>query len=160
MRPEVVDLPAAKRINGRAVRTSNTRERDPATAALPELWARFMALPREGAAIPSATSPIYSVYTEYESDLHGTYTVILGSEDLHEGLLPEFADPTVIVPAGRYLVFTSTGEMPAAVLTAWQQVWPYFSRPGAPERAYTTHFEYYDPVQPSTVRIHIAVRVE
>lgn len=50
--------------------------------------------------------------------------------------------------------------MPVAVLTGWQQVWTYFSRPGAPERAYMTDFEYYDPAEPSTVRIHIAVRVE
>ena len=62
------------------------------------------------------------------------------------------------VPAGRYVVFTSSGEIPAAVVAGWQQVWAYFASPEAPARAYTTDFEYYDPAQPSTVRIHIAVR--
>lgn len=157
MNPELVDFPASKHITGLAVRTSNARERDPATAALPNLWGRFTAAQTKHAGGEQPAAPVYSVYTEYESDVNGAYTVVLGREDV----LPEFpesADRTVIVTAGRYLVFSSTGEMPGAVLNGWQHVWTYFSRPDAPERAYTTDFEYYDPAQPPTVHIHIAVR--
>jgi predicted transcriptional regulator YdeE len=64
----------------------------------------------------------------------------------------------VRIPAGRYAVFTNAGEMPAAVLAAWQQVWAYFAEPEAPTRVYMADFEYYDPAQPSTVRIHVGVR--
>src|SRR5215216_2590161 len=76
MSPELVELPDARDVSGLAVRTSNARERDPQTAALPGLWARFAAARPEGDSGPPA--PVFSVYTEYESDLHGAYTVVLG----------------------------------------------------------------------------------
>jgi predicted transcriptional regulator YdeE len=151
MSPEFIEIPDTRDITGLAVRTSNARERDPRTAVLPGLWARFAATrPDEDSGLPAA---VFSVYTEYESDVHGAYSVVLG----REAGSPTSAEHTVHVPAGRYAVFTSTGEMPAAVLAGWQQVWAYFAHPGAPARAYTTDFEHYDPAQPSTVRIHIAV---
>lgn len=107
MNPELVDFPASKHITGLAVRTSNARERDPATAALPNLWGRFTAAQTKHAGGDQPAAPVYSVYTEYESDVNGAYTVVLGREDV----LPEFpesADGMVIVSAGRYLVFSST----------------------------------------------------
>lgn len=154
MDPELVDLPVSRHITGLAVRTSNARERDPATAMLPELWARFTAAtPEHAASSDQPELPVYSVYTDYESDVNGAYTVILGREDGSRSP----TDQSVTIPAMRYLVFSSTGEMPAAVVAGWQQVWTYFSRPDAPARAYTTDYEYYDPAELSTVRIHIAI---
>lgn len=157
MNPELVDIPASTHITGLSVRTSNARERDPATAALPSLWSRFTAAQAKQVRGDLPASPVYSVYTEYESDVNGAYTVVLGREDVFPDP-PESAERTVIVPARRYLVFSSTGEMPDAVLNGWQHVWTYFSRPDVPKRAFTTDFEYYNPAQPSTVRIYIAVR--
>jgi hypothetical protein len=48
--------------------------------------------------------------------------------------------------------------MPAAVLAGWRAVWAYFAQPEAPARAYAVDFEYYDPAQPSAVRIYVGVR--
>ena len=151
MRPEFVEVSNTRDITGLAVRTSNAREREPETAALPGLWARF-----EGtrAAADGPPSPVFGVYTDYESDVDGAYTVVLG----REAGPPTAESRTARVPAGRYAVFTSTGEMPAAVLAGWQQVWAYFAEPEAPARAYAADFEYYDPAEPSTVRIHVGVR--
>ena len=64
---------------------------------------------------------------------------------------------SVLIPAGQYLVFTGSGDIPAAVLGAWRQVWAYFARADAPARAFSTDFEQYDPADPSRVRIHIAL---
>ncbi|MFL5502702.1 MAG: effector binding domain-containing protein [Gemmatimonadaceae bacterium] len=150
--PRSVNFASPKRIAGISTRTTNARERDPATAALGALWGRFaQSETRRG---PGARKPVYSVYSEYESDLHGAYTVVIGREDD----LPAPGEKVVTVPAGRYLEFTSTGEMPAAVIAGWQQVWEFFAAPGAPKRSYTSDFEYYDPATPSTVRIYVAVR--
>jgi predicted transcriptional regulator YdeE len=149
--PDFIDVPTARQITGLTVRTSNARERDPATALLPGLWGRFIAATR-GESEPPA--PVFSVYTDYESDANGAYTVVLGRE---AGPSP-VQQRTVRVVPGRYAIFTSTGEIPAAVIAGWQEVWSYFARAGAPARAYTTDFEYYDPALPSTVRIHIAIR--
>jgi predicted transcriptional regulator YdeE len=118
---------------------------------LPGLWARFAALDTQESIAPPGA--VFSVYTEYESDANAAYTVVVGRETAPSAT----AERTVRVQPGRYGVFTSSGEMPAAVIAGWQQVWEYFARAGAPLRAYTTDFEYYDPAQPSIVRIHIAV---
>ena len=147
IRPRFVELTSLRDVTGLTVRTSNAREADATTAALPALWARFMA-----AGGPPAS--VFSVYTEYESDVHGAYTVVLG----REGGAATPGERTVRVMPGRYAVFTSTGGMPAAVIAGWQAVWAYFAEPDAPARAYTTDFEEYDPADPSAVRIHVAVR--
>lgn len=150
--PDFVELSTARQITGLTVRTSNARERDPGTALLPGLWGRFMAATAGVQSEPP--TPVFSVYTDYESDANGEYTVVLG----REGGPSPLQQRTVRVMPGRYAVFTSMGEMPAAVIAGWQEVWTYFTRPGAPARAYTTDFEYYDPARPSTVRIHVAIR--
>jgi predicted transcriptional regulator YdeE len=148
--PERVTLAAPRHIAGIAARTSNARESDPATAALPGLWTRFAAGPAPASGPPA---PVYGVYTEYETDVHGAYTAVVG----REGAPARPTERAVTIPAGIYLVFSSAGEVPAAVISGWQQVWAYFARPDAPARAYTADFEYYDPAHPSMVRIHIAV---
>jgi len=84
--------------------------------------------------------------------VNGAYTVVIGREQSDPA-----AEKVVTIPAGRYLEFTSTGAMPAAVIDGWKQVWSYFAEPKAPKRSYTTDFEYYDPSDPSTVKIYIAV---
>ena len=152
MNPEFVELTTPRNVTGLTMRTSNARERDPETAALPGLWQRFMSQRRDAHSGPPVA--VFSVYTDYESDVNGAYTVVLGRDTGS----PASGAHTVRVPAGRYAVFASTGEMPAAVISSWQQVWAYFARPGAPARAYTTDFEQYDPAEPSTVRIHVAVQ--
>jgi predicted transcriptional regulator YdeE len=151
--PEIVMRSAATSIVGLSARTSNARERDPATATLGTLWGRFM---QRDAAGGRSRAPTYSVYTDYESDVNGAYTVILG----HEGSSPEPGLHRVTVVAGRYAVFTSAGPMPDAVLAGWQQVWSYFDRADGPPRAYTTDFELYDPADPTTVRIHVALATD
>lgn len=151
MTPEFIELTEPPDVAGITVRTSNARERDPGTAALPHLWARFMAA-HPGTEV-GPPSPIFSVYTEYESDVNGAYTVVLG----REGARSPAAERSLRLDAGRYAVFTSTGAMPEAVVQGWQEVWAYFARPDAPARSYTTDFELYDPLQPSTVRIYVGV---
>lgn len=151
MTPEFIELAEPPEIAGITVRTSNARERDPETAALPGLWARFIATAPAPEVGPP--SPIFSVYTDYETDLNGAYTVVLG----HEADRSPGGDRSLRLAAGRYAVFTSSGAMPDAVVHGWQQIWAYFARPDAPPRAYTTDFECYDPLQPSTVRIYVAI---
>ena len=153
MPPDLVDIPASRDIAGLAARTSNARESDPTTAALPALWARFAAAQRSSA----TPAPVYGVYTDYASDADGAYTTVVGHE-AGSGTAAATAERVVRVPAGRYAVFTSTGEMPAAVIAGWQAVWRYFANATAPTRAYGADFEYYDPAQPSVVRIFVGVR--
>jgi predicted transcriptional regulator YdeE len=176
-------LQAATRIRGIAVRTQNACEFDPGNAKLPTLWARFFnegiaqkvappahsgqPLGTEGGAAGPAGGDIYGVYSHYESDFNGHYSVTAGmaqavrSDSL--GSPPASADPAltkgdaamVDILAGQYLVFEARGAMPGAVVAAWQQVWAYFQVPGPWARCYGTDFECYQG--PEQARVCIGV---
>ena len=47
----------------------------------------------------------------------------------------------VVVPAGKYLRFEKTGNMPETALLLWQEVWGYFQEKDAPKRNYLCDFE-------------------
>lgn len=132
-----------KTVAGIRMRTTNAAEMNRATARLPGLWGRFY---QDGLAgkIPSARpgSPVYGVYSDYESDANGAYTLTAGVEiDPHAANAGAFA--RVAIVTGRYLMFEGRGDMPAAVIDTWTRIWKFFGAPGAPTRAYTTDFEVY-----------------
>jgi predicted transcriptional regulator YdeE len=138
-------------VDGLAVRTSNPDEAQPDRARIPALWQRFY---DEGhsAAVEGA---VYGVYSDYATDASGPYTLVVGGAGDAGSPAPPLV--RVTIPAGRYLAFTSTGEVPAAVIAGWLAVWEYFTRPGAPRRSFTTDFELYDPSAIYEVRICVAV---
>jgi predicted transcriptional regulator YdeE len=138
------------------VTTSNAAERDPTTAKIPALWARYYG---EGvlSRIPRKKSPVWpvGVYTDYESDHHGRYRLLAGAAVEGMELVADgFGQATLA--AGRYLVFSGEGEMPGVVIQTWMSVLEYFSKPSDHVRAYTADWELYRG--PNAVDIHIAVK--
>jgi predicted transcriptional regulator YdeE len=155
--PRSVERPGFD-VAGIAVETSNARERDPAAAQIPGLWKRFFD-ERIGERIGNRVSPeqVLGVYTRYESDVNGRYTLLVGAEvDGLEQMPPGLVRLTI--PSARYLVFEAVGRMPSAILETWSAVWSYFSPASAPRRAYTADFELYDVKTPERVEVHIAVK--
>jgi len=151
--PELVRLRQPRQLRGMAVRTTNADEADPTRARIPALWQRFR---QSSVAAQLAGRLVYGVYTDYAADATGPYTLVVGGALPPDGPSgPELV--SVLIPAGQYLVFTGSGDIPAAALGAWRQVWAYFARADAPARAFSTDFEQYDPADPSRVRIHIAL---
>jgi predicted transcriptional regulator YdeE len=145
-------------IVGLEVRTMNRDEENQATAKIPALWQRVRG-ENVLAAIPTPKEPavILGAYTRYQSDDKGPYSLIVGSEvDALERIPPGMVGITVL--AQEYLIFTASGEMPAATIEGWKAVWKYFSETTVLKRAYTTDFERYDSARPTEVEIHIAVR--
>ncbi len=145
-------------IIGWEVRTTNRDEMNAPSAKISALWQRV----REGNLIDTISEPkspgiTLGAYTRYQSDDKGPYSLVLGAEvDNVERVPAGMAGITVL--AQEYLVFTATGNMPGAVISAWGEVWRYFSGPTVFKRAYTTDFERYDTARPSEVDIYIAVR--
>jgi predicted transcriptional regulator YdeE len=143
---------------GIEARTTNRDEKDASTARIPLLWRRV----REEKlldAIPEPLEPgvMLGAYTRYQSDDKGPYSLIVGVEvDGLDRVPPGMVGITVL--AQEYLIFTAAGEMPAAVIDGWSQVWKYFSETTVLKRAFTTDFERYDSARPGEVEIHIAVR--
>jgi predicted transcriptional regulator YdeE len=127
---------------GIQVRTANADESDPTSARIPGLWARWANV---AADVPPRTDEaLYAVYTDYESDQHGAYTLTIG-----HAVSAEVATPPdmarVVVPSGRYAVVTSRqGPMPAVVVEAWQRVWAAAEVELGGRRAFTVDYEVYD----------------
>ncbi|KTC90290.1 EVE domain-containing protein [Fluoribacter dumoffii] len=125
-------------VMGYSERTKNSVEFDPQTAKLAQLWKKFYS-----AQIPGhkPDSPVYGVYSGYESDHNGFYTVIAGVEISLGGELVGFE--TVGVKEGDYLVFKNSGSMPQAIIETWQAIWHYFDNKSDFSRTYETDFEMY-----------------
>ena len=134
----------AMKVIGLEARTTNALEADPSTARIPGLWQRFFKehVPEQ---IPnrSGSGAWMAVYTKYERDASGEYSLVLGAEVTSFDDVPEWLTP-VVIPASRYLVFSAQGTMPQAVIETWGQVWSYFAASPEYERAYTADFEVYD----------------
>ena len=150
MQPTRQTLAQAIAIAGISVRTTNAAEFSPATAKIAELWGRFFS---EGLydKLPGklATSPVYGVYSNYESDYMGAFDVTAGVA----------ASPTqsqLMLQAGEYLVFSATGPMPQTVLQTWGVVWQYFQSHPDVKRSHATDYEVY--LGTDAVEIHIGIQ--
>lgn len=148
----------ARRFVGISCRTTNAAERDSATGKIPALYERFFA---EGVAgqIPDCrdASGIFGVYSNYESDHNGAYTLTVACETELDEAAPAGLD-VIDVAAGDYLVFEEAGELPGAVQGLWQRIWTYFDASAEHRRAFTVDFEVYSDEVPG-VRIYIALAV-
>lgn len=146
--PSSVTRRDRRRVAGLATRTTNADEAAPSTARIPGLWSQFIA--HEGGAF----GPTLAVYSAYESDVSGSYEILIGREVAGSSQVAP-ALHVVDISAGQYLVFGCSGSLPGAVIEGWRAIWAFFEQPDAPRRAYTTDFEAY--LEPERVEIWIAV---
>ncbi|WGS45169.1 GyrI-like domain-containing protein [Burkholderia sp. JSH-S8] len=139
-------------VSGLTVRTTNRDESNQETAKIPGLWGQFFS---SGLAdnIPNRLpdTPIYGVYSAYESGATGFY-------DLTAGVSvnpPDRDFKNIEIAEGKYLVFEARGPMPAAVIQTWGAIWAYFDQHPQVQRSFRSDFESY--CGPDEVRIHIGV---
>lgn len=130
----------AVRVSGLRIRTRNADEMTPSSAKIGPMWQRFFSealYEKIPGKLPA--TPVYGVYSGYESDATGAFDVTAGVATA----APAAGFESLVIEPGRYLVFEARGQMPDAIIRAWQQVWTYFQQPGAPARAFATDFEAY-----------------
>ncbi|HLQ59358.1 MAG TPA: GyrI-like domain-containing protein [Gemmatimonadales bacterium] len=145
-----------RQVVGLATRTTNITESNPSTAKIPLLWGRFT---KEGWSERlekvGAFGPTIAVYSAYESDVSGSYQLLVGRQRrASRSVSPPLQ--MVAAPSGSYLVFRSAGPPPQAVIDGWRDVWAYFARDNAPARAYSFDFEIYP--DSGSVEIWVAVQ--
>lgn len=133
-------------VTGLQTRTKNRDEFHEKTAKIPNLWQQFYS-----SEIRSQTN-IFAIYSDYESDANGLYTVTVGiqSDELNARL------QSVTVESGQYLVFRGNGSMPATVIETWKQIWTYFEETRGHQRIYRTDFEIYE--SPEEIAIYIGIK--
>ena len=120
-------------VTGFSVRTQNSIEFDEKTAKLPKLWQKF------NSNNPTIDATVFGVYSDYESDVNGFYTVTAGITGENE--MKELK--SVKINSGNYLVFKGKGEMPKAIIDTWKTVWNYFTEDSPYQRSFMTDFEAY-----------------
>jgi predicted transcriptional regulator YdeE len=161
MAPKIVQQPAFT-VVGIAVRTDNSRESGPG-GMIPRQWQRFV---QDGIAakIPNKVDDkIYVVYSNYESDYHGSYDYLIGVRVSSAGKLP--ADLTAVeIRSGQYAVVTSAqGPVWQVVPDVWKQIWSLEDKDQlGGKRAYATDFEVYDErardPQNSQIDVYLGLR--
>lgn len=132
-------------VTGFSVRTQNSDEFNETTAKLPSLWQQFYTSEL------ATNANIFGVYSNYDSDANGPYTVTVGVKSNHV----QTQLSSVTIQAGKYLVFQGTGPMPAAVIEAWKQVWVFFETNTEHQRNFVSDFEAYSG--PDQVAIYIGL---
>jgi len=147
-------------IVGISARTSNANEIT-SQAKIPQLWTDFYQQDVVGQISNPVNQVTYGLYSDYETDVNGEYSITLGMEVLAADEVPE-GMVVKTVPAANYLVFTSDkGPFVEVVVKAWQDVWAWFANSGV-ERTYTGDFELYDErcanPQEAQVDLYIAIK--
>ncbi|GGN94355.1 GyrI-like domain-containing protein [Saccharibacillus kuerlensis] len=157
-------------LTGYAVRTRNADEAE-SDGRLSGLWQVYNQSGFVQEAEVRDPHLIYALYTDYESDASGAYTVVLGHQCAPAAsALPSsdkedsFGDERfwASVPESRYRVFkTRRGPVWQVVAEAWTDIWAHFEG-SSEQRAYTGDFEQYDTrefdPENAEVLIYIAVR--
>lgn len=151
------------KVIGIETRTTNKDETGNETAKIPLLWQRFF---QENITekilnkVPSGH--ILAVYTEYESDEHGPYTLLIGCEVSSIEAIPQGMAAKVL-PESTYALFTTqTGPVTTVISQAWKEIWQLQPSQLGGTRRYSADFEVHDErsldPQNTTVDIYLAVR--
>lgn len=139
-------------VAGLPIRTSNLIERSD-QRLIPTLWTDFFAQDLFVIEERIQSSPVYGVYTHYESDHTGYFDLIAGVKVTHA---PTTHLKTITIESGDYLVFDTSGAMPDRIIKGWQDVWAYFLNDVPYERLYSTDFEQI--LDEQNIKIFIAVK--
>lgn len=163
MNPGELVYRSSMKIVGIEARTTNKDEIGSETAKIPLLWQRFFQENmREKIPNKVPSGPILAVYTDYESDEHGAYTVIIGCEVSSIEGIPQGMVAKVL-PESTYAIFTTqTGPVTTVVGQAWKNIWQLQPSQLGGTRRFSADFEIYDErsrdPQKTTVDIYLAVR--
>jgi predicted transcriptional regulator YdeE len=131
---ETRSLPAFY-VVGLSIRTTN--QNDQAMKDIGELWNRFLGENISDSVPGKVSDDKYGIYTDYESDANGPYTVLLGHKVSSMDSVPEGLTGREI-PAGNYALFKAKGKIPDVVVETWQRIWNSDIK-----RAYASDFELY-----------------
>lgn len=149
-------------LSGITTRTTNAEEIGP-NGRLPQLWETYHQ--SNIAAQVEVVDPhlIYALYTDYESDANGAYTVLVGHEIENNAVQADTRLSQAVIPESTFMVFTSKkGAVFKVVAEAWGEIWEYFSHSPVEQRSYTGDFELYDTrgLDPDNVEVKIYIAIK
>lgn len=136
------------KLMGLSVRTTN--QGGQSKGDISALYANFFSNNLADKIPGKITTDLICAYTEYESDMNGPYTVLLGYKVSDTAVTPEGLH-SIIVPAMNYQLFNSPDANPETVVQTWMQIWI-----SDIPRAYQTDFDIY--LQDGCVETFVSVK--
>ena len=145
---EVVNL-KEKTVAGVTARTSNLSP--DMGMIIGGLWKRFYEDGIYGQLPGQVDGQALGIYSDYEGDEKGEYSVTVACEVEKADSLPEGAIVKKI-PEGKYAKFIVRGDMHKAVAKFWQELWQMDL-----DRAFTYDFEEYQDDSMEDAEIHMYI---
>lgn len=147
MNYEIVDL-TEKIIAGCSARTNNTSPDMP--AVIGGVWKKFYSDNFYDNIQYKINQKALGIYTDYENNEMGDYTIMAGCEVSRQGMTGSFEIRTI--PAGKYAKFVVKGHMQKAVADFWQKLWQMDLN-----RSFICDFEEYQNSSIDECEIHIYI---
>ena len=138
------------------ISTETTNENGQSIKDVEEIWGKFW---NENISdkIPNKESKeIYAVYTDYESDYTGKYTLIIGYPVTTLDNIPDgFVGREISV--GKTEKYISQGKMPEAILQTWTEIWQDTQLKRAYRADVTVHGKKYYDGDKAEVETYISI---
>lgn len=138
-----------KIVAGICVNTNNEK----ASNLIPKLWDEFY----KNNIIDKITHKkdsnlIYGVYSDYDLDNTGTYTITTGVEINRKDI--KKYNP-VIIKKGKYLLFQNN-EKDSTIVDFWDKIYKYFQDNNDIKRRYLSDFEVYE--NGNNLKIYVGIK--
>lgn len=151
MEYEIVELKEETAV-GFAERTSNLDEN--CMSIIGGLWQKFYSEGGYEAIKDKTDGKSLGIYSEYEGDENGEYTVTAACRVSKADILPE-GMVSAVIPAGKYAKFIVEGDLHAAVGKFWQELWQMDL-----DRTFLTDFEEYQNADMDHAVIHMYIGIK
>jgi predicted transcriptional regulator YdeE len=119
MKHETKELPQFY-VVGISVRTTN--QNGQSQKDLGNLFTKYLIENTQANIKHKESEDTYCVYSDYESDMTGKYTAILGCKVKSLDSIPA-GMVGIIVPESKYNVYISTGKLPECVVNTWMKIY-------------------------------------
>jgi predicted transcriptional regulator YdeE len=155
MQSRIVNKPSFF-IIGIETRTSN-RDEMTGNGKIGSQWQKFVSENTLSKIPHRSGDTVLATYTDYESDVNGEYSFIIGTEVTSFSQIPEGMVGREI-PAAKYAIFTSErGPIPGIIFGVWKAIYDFKEA----ARAYQADFEVYgkqssDP-QNAQIEVYLSI---
>lgn len=153
-RPKLVEIEETIKVVGIAKTIPFKAGTENEMQEIHELWSKFaMSQVQKHTPNLKDNARNMGVYTDYANN---SYLLLAGTEVTAFDGARKKGLATVEIPAGTYLVFSATGEIPETVTNLWKLINDYFkNEKNEYTRLFKTDFEQY--TSPNKVEIYISV---
>ncbi|MDO1451488.1 effector binding domain-containing protein [Rhodocytophaga aerolata] len=142
-------------VMGISIRTTN--ENGQSAKDIESVWGKFWGQEIQKHIPNKVNEDIYAVYTAYETDYTGPYTVIIGLPVSSLETIPE-GFVGITIEKAAYQKFLSKGKMPEAVFNTWLDIWQNKNLNRAYKADFTIHGKKYYDGEQAEVETFISVK--